>query len=84
MNDLRSVLLVLLRADPRRAEGLQVGQHCSAAPHGEVSVLGAADADVLPRVGGEQALDFCLESLGEPGQEGVPTLKTFLRSNKLE
>lgn len=77
VNNLRSLLLVFLQTYPRQAEGLQVGQHCSPAPHGEDSVLRAADVDVFPRVGAKKALDFRLESLGEPRQQGVSTFKTF-------
>lgn len=74
-DDLRPVLLVLLLADPRRAEGGQVGQRRPAAPHREDPALGAADADALPHVGGQQTFDFGLETLGKPRQQSVPAFR---------
>ena len=70
-DDLRPVLLVFLLADPGGAEGGQVGQHCPPAPHREVSVLGAGDANALPRVRGNQSFDFSLEPLRKAGQQSV-------------
>lgn len=77
-DNLRSVLLIFLLADPHRADPL-VGEHCSTAPYREVSVLGAGDPHTLPHVRGHQAFDFSLESLRQPRQQSVPTFKeTFL------
>jgi len=71
-DDLRPVLLVFFPTDPRGAEGGQVGEHRAAAPHREVSVLRAGDADARPRVGGDEASDFSLEALGQARQQSVP------------
>lgn len=64
MNNVRSVLLIFLQTYPRRVERLQIGQHCAATPHREVSIHRADDMDAFPRVRGQQALDLHLESLG--------------------
>lgn len=83
-DDLRPVLLVLLLADPRRAEGGQVDQRRPAAPHREDPVLGAADADALPHVGGQQTLDFGLETLGKPRQQSVPAFRETVFNQTLK
>lgn len=81
-DNLWSVLLIFLLADPHRAHPL-VGEHCSTAPYWEVSVLGAGDPHTLPHVREHQTFDFSLESLRQSRQQSVPTFKETFLNEKL-
>lgn len=72
-DDLRSVLVVLGLADPSRAESGQIGQNRPSAPHQEVSVFGAGDANGRPHVLWQQVLHLGLEPLRQAWQQSVPT-----------
>lgn len=66
-------LLILILADPGRAEGGQVGEHCPSGPHREVPVLWARHPHAFSQVRGHHLSELTLKPFRQTCQQGIAT-----------